>query len=461
VQPSIKSNVTEKIATVVSQTRYEDLPREASSTAKNAIIDYLGVALAASSIEPVARIVTELARELEAKPEAEVIGGGFKTSTSVAALTNGVIGHALDYDDTIPSSEGYNCHPTVAILPPLLALAEQHKLSGKDILAAYIVGFEVQSRIGSAIGKYSRDMGWHSTSTIGSLAAAAAASNMLKLNVQESRVALGIAASLASGLLENIGTMTKALHAGNAARNGVEAAILAQKGFTANCDILEGCDGFCSIFSGREVSDLAKLEQGLGSRWAIVTSGIGFKPYPCCRASHSAINAMLKLRKEYDFVPEEVVAVTCKIDPTTPLFLKYHQPKTPLEAKFSLEYCVALAMLDEKVYLEQFSQEKVCDPKMQGLVSKIKYVHPDGWPTGSERLTQEVTVKLQDNTEYSCKVSRPRGEPQNPMSSEELLDKFRQCAHLALNSMDTERVLDLLLDLESVSNISELMGISG
>lgn len=237
------------------------------------------------------------------------------------------------------------------------------------------------------------------------------------------------------------------------------AAVLAQAGFTANCDILEGHHGFCSIFSGREVSDQRKLVQGFGSDWAIVVPGIGFKPYPCCRASHSAISAALQLRKESRLVPEEVIEVTCKIDPTTPLFLKYHQPRTSLEAKFSLEYCVAVALLEGKVFLEQFNPEKVSDPKVQKMASKVKYVHPDGWPTGSARLTQEVTVKYRDNSSYSCKVTAPKGEPQNPMSSEELWDKFRNCAQLALNSAETEQVLDLALHLESLNSICELMEI--
>lgn len=377
----------------------------------------------------------------------------------MAALTNGVSGHALDYDDNIPVSEGYNCHPTVTLLPPVLALAEQYQSPCKDVLTAYVVGYEVESRIGSIIGKYNREMGWHSISTLGSMAAGAASSNILKLNVRETQAALGIAASLAGGLLENLGTMTKPLHAGNAARNGAMAAILAQSGFTANSNILEGHRGFCSVFSGRDMSNLTQLERGLGYSWSIVSPGVGFKPYPCCRATHSAIDAMLQIRNKYELNPEEVTEVTCKIDPTTAQFLQYHQPQTSLEAKFSLEYCLVIALLDGKVSLEQFNQERVLDPKVQDLVSKVKYIHPAGWPTGRERLTQEVTVKLGGNNEYSYKVSTPRGEPQNPMSGEELLEKFRDCAHVVLNSADTERVIELLLNLESLNNIAELMKI--
>lgn len=210
------------MATFISETKFGDIPEEAFTAAKKAIIDYIGVTLAGGRIEPVAKLVMNLAKDLQGKPEAGIICGEFKTSPIVAALTNGAVGHALDYDDNIPSSEGYNCHPTVCILPALLGLAEKHELPGKDLLAAYVVGFEVESRIGSVIGEYVRDMGWHSTSAMGSIAAAAAAaSNIIKLNDRKTQVAIGIAASLAGGLLENVGTMTKSLHAGNAAKMGL------------------------------------------------------------------------------------------------------------------------------------------------------------------------------------------------------------------------------------------------
>lgn len=446
------------ISDFVSSTRYENIPEEVNPVLKRAILDYLGVTLAGSG-EPAVKIISQFTKELEVRGGATVIGGGFKTRAWLAAMVNGAMAHGLEYDDTIPLSEGYNCHPSVVLLPAVLGLAEEYQFTGKDILAAYSVGFEVEARIGSLIGKQIREAGWHPTSVLGTLGAAAASSNLLRLSSQESQTAIGIAGSLACGLTENTGTMTKSLHAGNAAKAGILAALFAQKGFSANPRILEGRFGFCGVFDGKETRDSSKLEDGLGSNWAILSPGLSFKPYPSGRASNSAIEAMLFLKEKYSLSPQIVEEITCKTNPSP--FLKYHRPQNPTEAMFSLEYCLAIALIDGEASLGQFKKEKVLNPEVQAFLSKVKCVYPEKWHSGIERLAQEVTVKLRNGTEYSHKVIMPKGEPQNPMTDPELIKKFEHCAWSALSPTGVEKVSELISKFDSLINVSELTNILG
>ena len=246
---------TEKVARFIAETGYEDVPGEAVRIAKKAILDWVGVTIAGSN-EPVTRIVSEQVRRMKAVGEAGVIGKGFQTSADLAAWANGTAGHALDYDDTFANAAAFNFHPTVAILSAVLALGEKIKSSGREILASYIVGIEAESRIGAAIGRHTSETGWHLTPVVGTMGAVAASASILRLHTEQARMALGIASSMAGGLLQNFGTMTKPLHGGNSARNGVVAALVAQNGLTANESIMEGNFGFCSMFSAGKVKGL-------------------------------------------------------------------------------------------------------------------------------------------------------------------------------------------------------------
>ena len=449
---------TEKIANFIIETDYEHIPKEAIAIAKNAILDYLGVTVAGSN-EPVVGIMAEQVRQMGAADEAGIVGQNFRTSSDLAAWINGTASHALDYDDTFPAPVvGYNLHPTVAVLPAVLALGEKYEVSGSDILTAYIVGIEVIFRAGASIGRYTSEVGWHPTPILGTIGAVAASAKILKLNAWQIQMALGIASSLAGGLSRNYGTMTKPLHAGNAARNGVVAALLARDGFTANPGILEGEFSFYNMFSGGKVTEPTNEEQDLGNNWNIISKGIAFKPYPCCRGAHSSVDSMLHLRSEYKIRTDEVAAIVCKTSPLMYWVLRYHQPKTGLEGKFSLEYCVAVALLRGKVSLGDFTNEKVNEAEVQDLIPQVSYLHPKDWPTGHD-LTQEVVVKLKNGTEYSHKVTLPKGEPMNPMGYEELSAKFRDCVRVSLPQTEIEQVLEMVKNLESLDSIARLMGI--
>jgi len=441
---------TEQIARFVVETDYSSIPDEAVGLAKDAILDCLGVTLAGST-ETAGRIITQYVKEVGGTPQAGVIGSGFKSSAPQAALANGTMAHALDYDDVIDLMTG---HPTVPVLPVVLALGEMYHSHGRDVLVAYIVGVEVESRIASGIGRRHYAVGWHSTATLGTLGAAAAAAKMLGLTVTETRTALGIAASEAAGLRQNFGTMTKPFHAGNAAKNGIVAALLAQKGFTADDAILENPLGFCSVLGGEGEYDLARMTENLGNPFAIVNPGLDVKPYPCCRFTHRCIDAILHIVEEYHPAAEEVAGVECQTSPAIPQILLHHRPRTPLEGKFSMEYCMARALLDGEIHIAQFAEEKVLEPGAQELLQRVKYVHPegaDGW-----RSPEVVTVRLRDGRQYSHEVAIPRGAPDNPLSAEELRAKYGDCARLVLSLDAVARSLEMVSRMDEVRDIAEL-----
>ena len=441
---------TEQIARFIVGTDYDNIAAEAVRLAKDAILDGLGVTLAGST-EPASVIITRYVMELGGATQAGVIGSGFKAPASLAALANGTMAHALDYDDVLVLMSG---HPTVPVLPVVLALGEMGHSPGKDVLAAYIVGVEVEGRVGSGIGRRHYAVGWHSTATLGALGAAAAASKLLGLGVAETRMALGIAASEAGGLRQNFGTMTKPFHAGNAAKNGIIAAMLAEKGFTADESILETPFGFCAVLGGEGEYNLARMTENLGHPFAVVEPGLDMKPYPCCRITHRCIDAILHIIEEYHPAVEEVAEVECQTSPFSPQVLIHHRPKTALEGKFSMEYCMARALLDGEIKLAQFSEEKVLDPKVQELLQRVKYVHPEA--VEGQRLPEVVTVKLRDGRKYSHEVLIAKGAPGNPMTIAELQVKYRDCANLVLPHADTERSLELVTHLEEVKDIAEL-----
>lgn len=445
---------TERIAKFTAETNYRDIPQSAINVAKKAVLDYLGVAIAGAS-EPAVKILSEQVKHMGAVGEAGVIGGQFRTTADLAAWLNGTISHALDYDDTFSNAAGYNMHPSVPIWPAVFALGEKHRVSGKDILTAYIVGIEVESRVGAAIGKQNSDAGWHPTAVLGTIAAAAASARILKLNTKQTQMALGIASSLAGGLVRNFGTMTKPMHAGNAARNGVIAAQLAQGGFTGNDSIMEGEFSFCRLFSGGNISDLAHADSDLGNVWHIVVKGLAFKPYPSCRGTHASIDAALYLRKEFDIGVDQVAAVACNTSPKIDEFLKFPRPRNGYEGKFSMQHCVATALLKGKVTLDDFSADQVTNVAIQSLLPQISVVHPQDWAAKSN-LEQEVVIQLKNGKKYSNRVINAKGDPENPMTDAELLAKFQDCARLRLKPKDIEKTLGLIRHIEDLKYITEL-----
>ena len=450
---------TEELARFACELEFEQVPAEALVWAKDAILDCIGVALAGTQ-EDAGRIIANYVREGAGRPEAGVFAAGFKTVAGSAALANGTLAHALDFDDWIlPNWMG---HPTAPLLPAILAMGQRQRISGKDILLAYVVGFEVGGRVGAGVGRgHYEHCGWHPTGTLGAIGATAACCNILKLDVAQSRMALGIASSEASGVRQNFGTMTKPLHAGLASRNGVTAALLAQKGFTGDGDAIEGPLGFSSAFTAGGEYDLGKMTDGLGNSFLIVENGVGIKPYPCCGDGHRCLDAILYLIKEHDIKADDVASVECRTSDMVPQIMMRDRPKTGSEAKFSMEFAMAVALLDRKAGLEQYTTDRVVEPKVQELLTRVSFVHPpesSGY-LGMERYPEQVTVKLHDGTVHSHEVLESKGRPGNRLSEAELVGKYSDCAARAVSPERIDRSLDMLQGFEELEDISELMDV--
>jgi 2-methylcitrate dehydratase PrpD len=443
-----KMSITEEIAAFIVETDYCQMSGEVVRVGRQAIADGLAVALAGCR-EPASMIIREYVREQGGRPESIVIGDGTRTSASLAALANGIAVHVLAFDDVSHSWLG---HPAAVLVPAVLALGEKCRISGKAVLEAYILGCEVGAKIGRVVAAKQFERGWHVTSSLGSLASAVAAAKILRLDLNETRMAIGIAASEASGLRANFGSMTKALHPGLAARNGVVASILAKKGFSANENIVENDLGFIDTFAGGEEHNLVELSASLGAPFDLVSPGLTIKPYPCCRMTHSCIDAVLHLNKEHHFSVEDIARVECITSGLAQQIATFRYPRTVTEAKLSMQYGIAMALLDGEVVLSQFTDTRIQDPKVQALMRKIEHV------SGRDMVEEngEVIIKLQDGRECSHIVCRPKGDPMNPMSEKELLSKWQDCASLVLSPENVEKFLTLVLSFESLEDIMEL-----
>lgn len=449
--------ITDKVSHFVALTAAKDIPQNALDLARLAITDFIGVALPGSR-EKQSKIIADYAQKMGGVPQASLIGRDGKTSPYLAALVNGTTGHALDYDDMAISLIG---HPSVFLAPATLAIGESIEASGEDVLTAYVVGYETACCIAGPVLQSHYVQGWHSTATFGSLGAMAAAAWLLKLSYAQVRMALGIAASLAGGLRQNFGTMTKPLHAGKAAANGIQAALLAQAGFTADDGIIEAPLGFAKVFGHSGEVDWAKAGENLGKTFFITSdTGLSIKPYPCCGFTHCAIDAALGIKEEHKVNAANIAEVELGVSPFDKQILIHHHPRTDLEGKFSLEYCVARALLSGEVRLKHLTDEAVAEPPIKSLIGKMRWAEKYPMPvmgTAEGFGTKSITVKLKNGKEFSKEVAIAKGMPQNPLTLDEFNSKYQDCASTMLSKEDVEKSLSILTNLQKVKNIKEVM----
>lgn len=452
--------LTEEVVSFVYRTRYKDVPPEVVRIAQGFVLDGLGVMLAGST-EKGSRIIQNYLRRLGGREEATVIGAGFMAPAGRAALANGVAGHAMDYDDTQLSTSkeavyGLLTHPTVPVLAAVLAVGEASKVSGQDMLLAYILGVEVECRIADAMNPRHYQSGFHSTATIGGLGAVAAVGKISSMRPEPLARALGIAASMAGGLRENFGTMTKPLHAGRAAENGVTAAELAQQGFTSATNILEARRGFYSAMGGGY--DEGKIAGRLGRPYFMQDPGISIKPYPSGSLSHPAQDLILDLVRQHDLRAEDVDSIEVGTNSNVPNALIYPMPKTALEGKFSIPFCMAIGVIERKAGIAQFTDRKVREPKVVGMMRRVTLVvDPELEALGYDQVRSRIRIKLKDGRTIEGRADVARGHPQKPMSWAEIGEKFRDCARLALSRKDTEEAVELVANLERTRSLLPLI----
>lgn len=447
--------LTEKFAKLVVGTRYADIPPEARDKAKQCILDCIGVAVAGSA-EPINVPLRHYLEAVGGHAQATLIGLGGKTSVTNAALANGVFGHVLDFDDT---NQIFIGHGSVVIVPAIFALAEKLGSTGEDIITAYMLGTEVQWKLGEALvacgDHYAK--GWHSTCTIGAFGATASAAKLAGLTEEQAAYAFGIAASEASGFQEQFGTHCKAFHAGKANEIGVRAALLAKGGFTSARSALEGKVGFLKLVADK--FDLGKVDN-FGAPWGILETtfgrGINLKAHPVCASALGAVEGMQSLMQAHQIAADDVELIECGVRPHSLNILMYHNPQTGLEAKFSAEYWPAITLLEGRLGLREVTDEVVAQPKVQALMRKVK-VYPD--PT-IELATARVNIKvtLKDGRSFSEGYYPAKGATDNPLTHEELLEKFNECAQWGGIPRDkARRAIEILLDLERMNDADELM----
>src|ERR1044071_2285723 len=369
--------VTEKTARFIVDTSYGSIPRDAVEKAKRTALDCVGAALAGVG-EPVSQTITAYMITLGGAAQASIFGAGVKVSVADAALTNGCIAHALDYDDC-----GVKIgHPSVLVLPAVLSLGELLGASGKDILAAYIVGLEVEGKLALHADFKLMQARLNHQTWYGSIGAAAACAKLLELNVEKIRMALGIAANFACGLSVNHGSMAGAMAAGNACRNGVTGALMAQAGITANPNIIEAKNGFYDTLVGAGHYDAERMAESLGKPFYIESPGIGLKKYPSCYHTHRALDGVFQLLNEHRLNDRDVAEVEVGTSERAMRVLAFTEPATPYQAKFSMPYCIAAAVVDHKVTLETFTDRKFDDRHIIEARKKIHLSFPDVpiWP---------------------------------------------------------------------------------
>ncbi|HEX5608393.1 MAG TPA: MmgE/PrpD family protein [Candidatus Binatia bacterium] len=455
---------TEKIAQFIVETSFESIPRNAIEKTKRTTLDCLGAALAGVS-EPVSQAVTGYATKLGGPAQASVFGAGVKMSVADAALANGTIAHALDYDDC-----GVKIgHPSVLVLPAVLSLGEHLGASGKDILAAYIVGLEVEGKLALHADFKLMQARLNHQTWYGSTGAAAASAKLLKLNVEKTRMALGIAANYACGLSVNHGSMAGAMAAGNACRNGLIAALMAEAGITANPNVIEAKNGFYDTLVGPDHYDAERMAESLGKPFYIEIPGIGLKKYPSCYHTHRALDGVFQLLDEHRLRDQDIAEVDVGTSERAMRVLAFTEPATPYQAKFSMPYCIAAAVVDQQVTLETFTPSKFADRNIVETTKKVHLSFPDVpiWPgladvgPDTEFVGNPVTIRTADGRSYSARVDIPRGDPALPLSDDELRSKYRDCARSQLRQEDIARSIDSVLGLEMIGDIRALMATLG
>ena len=453
--------LTKYVSEFIVNTRYEDIPDNVLALGRKSILDGFGLALAGSVSEMGPLVRDYVGRFGNAPGRASVIGSELKVPARFAALANGIFIHADDYDDTQLSVApdrvyGLLTHPTVTVLPPAFALAEVNRYNGRELMTAYQVGVEVECKIAEAISPRHYGDGFHTTGTIGSFGSAAACAKLMRLNAKQTANVIGIVAAEAGGLRNNFGSMTKPFHAGRAAENGIVAADFASLGWTASEEILEAKNGFFSAAGG--TFDPAAILNRLGKPWTFADPGVSIKPFPSGSLTHPAMGEMLRLVRENNVRAADVEKVDMGGNSAMMNALLHHRPTNALQAKFSMEFCMAILVLDRKAGLQEFTDSVVQRPDVQELLRRVNfYVDSEAEKAGLNKMTSILKIYLKGGRVVSGRAEFAKGHPSNPMSFDEEAEKFKGCAEFAKwPSAKTESVIQTVRALETAPDVARL-----
>ncbi|MDI9597045.1 MAG: MmgE/PrpD family protein [Atribacterota bacterium] len=443
--------ITKKLSEFIHNTDYEDIPSEIIQLAKMCFLDWLGCTVAAADSET-ARIFRETVLELGGNPDATIIPYGDKTSITNASLVNAALSHFLELDD-IHKKAMY--HPGIPVIPAVLALSEKLNKTGKDIITGIVMGYETGIRIGIAINP-SHFRIWHTTGTAGTFASAAATGKIMGLSEKQLINALGNAGTQAAGLWEfiNDGAMTKPLHPAKAAQNGLLSSLLAQKGFTGPSRIIEGKQGFATATS--KETNLESITADLGNYYCM--GDIGFKVHAGCRHTNSPVDGTLALVQKYDIKPEDISQVTVKVYQLAMDLTGKTDPQNPTDGKFSIPYCVASAIRFRHCNIDVFSPELIKDPQTRNILDKINLVVDESvekeFPMGYASI---VEIKTIDGKEYAQRTNYAKGDPENPVSWDDIEKKFINLTGKMFPTKKAHEIINKIKQLEDVGDIREII----
>ncbi|MCT7376688.1 MmgE/PrpD family protein [Chelativorans salis] len=459
------TQVTEEAARFIETVTFHGIPEEAIRIGKRCMIDAFGLYVA-GSVERSVRILADEAREFGGREDARLLGGAQKVPAPMAARVLGTAGHAHDWDDSQVSHDpahiyGLLTHPTIPPLTAALVMAQKMKpVSGRDFMLAFLTGFEVECKISEWMLPRHYMQGMHSSGTVGHFGAYAAAAKLLGLTGEKLHAGLGIAASFAAGIRCNFGTMTKPLHVGRAAENGVTAALLAARGYTADPEALDGPWGFMAVQGGGASHE--KLSQGFGKTWTIMNPGVSIKPYPCGVLTHPTIDLMLRLVREADLAPEDIEAVIVHAGTNILKPIRYPIAKNHLQAKFSLPAALAMIALERKAGKREFSDAFVGSAAMQDMQRRISTeFDPEIEAKGFDKMRSRITIRVKSGGEVAGWADeRYRGGPENPLTDEEVEAKLRSCCEGVLDEIGQDKLIArswAVLDMDDAGAIADLL----
>jgi 2-methylcitrate dehydratase PrpD len=466
-KPAIAANeqsegLTKYVAEFICDTKLNNVPADVVALGKKSILDGLGLALSGGSSHCGELVRKHLADLNLGTGPATVIGTNLKVAPRFAAFANGVGIHADDYDDTqlaVATDRVYGLltHPTAPALPAALAVGEMTRANGAATMLAYHIGVEVECKISEAINPRHYQTGFHSTATCGTFAAAAATAKLLGLSLEATQRALSIAGSQSAGLRENFGTMTKPFHAGRSSESGVAAAQFAAIGWTASDNILEAPRGFFSAAGGGY--DPQAIHGKLGAPWTFANPGVSIKPHPSGSLTHPGMTEMLHLIQANNIRPEQVARVRVGTNHNMPNALIHHRPVNELQAKFSMEFCMAILLLEGRAGLSEFTDEVVNRPDVKAMIEKIDFVvDQEAEAAGYHKMTTIIDIQLTDGRTISGRADFGKGSPAQPMSYDEVAGKFLENAEFAgFPVQKAKSVIEMVRDLESLPFIDRLM----
>lgn len=460
--------ITAELAQLAVETPYESLSPAIVDSVKLRFLDTLAVMLAGSR-HPSALISLDVARHMGGRPVASIAGHPDRTSSPLAAYINGVSAHALEYDDYTKSVT----HVSVCLVPGTLAVGEELRCTGRQLVAGFVMGFEVEARIARGVRPALFDRGWHPNGVLGAIGVAVAAARMLGLDALQTRMAMGIAASESSGIRKNVGSMGKAFHVGHGARCGVFAALLAQRGFRVDPDIIEGSGvgeghdrfGFADTFNGLGSYDLAKMHRAPGEPWELARNTTIVRLHPGATAPAAAIDAMIELSREHALTADQVERVELETTPQCLAIACYPEATDSHTARFCLPYSLAVALVERKAGLAEYTDERVQREDVQRLLQRVQvrvppdFAHHRGqWGEGGVNWGEaRLTVALKDGRVLRVARSHARGWSEDPATWDDLAAKYADCAAGVLSPRRIDETVAMIRELDALADVAELM----